>query len=94
LVLPCFTSIAHAFSGLVSAAPSDSLGFPATCHGPQARGNNIFPRLAGQHGDYLVRQALAIQSDLRASPVMRDVIKNLSPDQMRAVATYLESLSP
>jgi cytochrome c553 len=73
-----------------------SQGIPAcaTCHGPQARGNNIFPRLAGQHGDYLVRQALAIQSDLRASPVMRDVIKDLSPDQMRAVATYLESLSP
>jgi cytochrome c553 len=71
-----------------------SQGIPAcaTCHGPQARGNNIFPRLAGQHGDYLVRQALAIQSD--ASPVMRDVIKDLSPDQMRAVATYLESLSP
>jgi len=73
-----------------------SQGIPAcaTCHGPQARGNNIFPRLAGQHGDYLVRQALAIQSDLRAAPVMRDVIKDLSQDQMRAVATYLESLSP
>ena len=73
-----------------------SQGIPAcaTCHGPQARGNNIFPRLAGQHGDYLVRQALAIQSDLRAAPVMRDVIKDLSQDQMRAVATYLESLNP
>jgi cytochrome c553 len=73
-----------------------SQGIPAcaTCHGPQARGNNIFPRLAGQHGDYLVRQALAIQRDLRAAPVMRDVIKDISQDQMRAVATYLESLSP
>src|SRR3984957_15736103 len=59
-----------------------SQGVPAcaTCHGPQARGDNIFPRLAGQHGDYLIRQALAIQSDLRAAPVMRDVIKNLSQD--------------
>src|ERR1700680_375026 len=42
----------------------------ATCHGPQARGNDIFPRLAGQHADYLVRQALVIQSTLRAAPVM------------------------
>jgi cytochrome c553 len=66
----------------------------ATCHGPQARGNNIFPRLAGQHADYLVKQALAIQRALRAAPVMHDVIKDLSQDQMRAVATYLESLSP
>jgi cytochrome c553 len=31
---------------------------------------------------------------LRAAPVMHDVIKDLSQDQMRAVATYLESLSP
>jgi cytochrome c553 len=73
-----------------------SQGIPAcaTCHGPQARGNDIFPRLAGQHADYLVRQALVIQSALRAAPVMHDVIKDLSQEQMRAVATYLESLSP
>src|SRR6202790_5246035 len=73
-----------------------SQGIPAcaTCHGPQARGNNIFPRLAGQHADYLVKQALVIQSALRAAPVMHEVIKDLSQDQMRAVATYLESLSP
>ena len=37
----------------------------ATCHGPQARGNNIFPRLAAQHADYLVKQALVIQRGLR-----------------------------
>jgi cytochrome c553 len=73
-----------------------SQGVPAcaTCHGPGARGNDIFPRLAGQHADYLVKQALVIQRDLRASPVMHNVIKNLSQDQMRAVASYLESLSP
>jgi cytochrome c553 len=73
-----------------------SQGIPAcaTCHGPQARGHDIFPRLAGQHADYLVKQVLVIQRDLRISPVMHDVIKNLSQDQMRAVATYLESLSP
>jgi len=73
-----------------------SQGVPAcaTCHGPQARGNNIFPRLAGQHADYLVKQALVIQRGLRAAPVMHDVLKDLSHDQMRAVATYLESLSP
>ena len=73
-----------------------SQGIPAcaSCHGPQARGNDIFPRLAGQHADYLVKQALVIQRTLRAAPVMHDVIKDLSQDQMRAVATYLESLSP
>ncbi|HSY07696.1 MAG TPA: c-type cytochrome [Steroidobacteraceae bacterium] len=73
-----------------------SQGTPAcaTCHGSQALGNNIFPRLAGQHADYLIKQALVIQRDLRAAPVMHEVIKDLSPEQMRAVATYVESLSP
>jgi cytochrome c553 len=71
-------------------------GIPAcaSCHGPQALGNEGFPRLAGQHADYLVKQALMIQRGLRASPVMHEVLRNVSPDQMRAVATYLESLSP
>jgi cytochrome c553 len=69
-------------------------GIPAcaSCHGPQAHGNNIFPRLAGQHADYLVKQMLVIQSALRAAPVMHGVIKDLAQDQMRAVAIYLESL--
>ena len=74
--------------------PAQGVPACASCHGPEARGNNIFPQLAGQHADYLVRQALAIQRALRAAPVMHDVIKDLSQDQMRAVATYLESLSP
>jgi cytochrome c553 len=71
-------------------------GIPAcaTCHGPQARGNNIFPRLAGQHAAYLVKQMLVIQSALRAAPVMHGVIKDLPQEQMRAVATYLESIGP
>jgi len=73
-----------------------SQGIPAcaTCHGPQARGNAIFPRLAGQHADYLVKQMLVIQSALRAAPVMHGVIKDLAHEQMRDVATYLESLGP
>jgi cytochrome c553 len=74
--------------------PSQGIPACANCHGPQARGSNISPRLAGQHADYLVRQALAFQSALRAAPVMHQVVKELSRDQMRAVAIYLESLSP
>lgn len=66
----------------------------ASCHGPQARGAGMFPRLAGQHGDYLVKQMLVIQNALRVAPVMHGVIKDLSLTQMRAVATYLETLGP
>lgn len=63
----------------------------ATCHGPLAQGNGPFPRLAGQHAPYLLKQLLVIQSALRTAPVMHGVIKDLNRDQMLAVAAYLEA---
>ena len=64
----------------------------ASCHGAKAEGNGPFPRLAGQHAPYLLRQLLVIQSVLRTAPVMHGVIKDLNKDQMQAVVAYLESI--
>ncbi len=64
----------------------------ASCHGPLAQGNGPFPRLAGQHAPYLLKQLLAIQNVLRTAPVMHGVIKDLNRDQMQAVVAYLESI--
>jgi len=66
----------------------------ATCHGDHAQGNGPIPRLAGQHAPYLLKQMLVIQSVLRLAPVMHGVIKDLSREQMQAVAAYLEGLGP
>lgn len=63
----------------------------ATCHGAGAEGVAIFPRLAGQHAAYVVRQLDVIQRQFRDSPVMHGVIKALSPAEMKAVAEYLQS---
>lgn len=64
----------------------------ASCHGPNAQGMNIFPRLAGQHAPYLLKQLLVIQSVLRTAPVMHGVVKDLTKRQMDAVVAYLESI--
>jgi len=64
----------------------------ASCHGSLAQGNGPFPRLAGQHAPYLLKQLLAIQNVLRTAPVMHGVIKDLNRDQMQAVVAYLESI--
>jgi cytochrome c553 len=64
----------------------------ASCHGAHAEGLAMFPRLAGQHAPYLLRQLLVIQSVLRTAPVMHGVIKDLTKDQMQAVVAYLESI--
>lgn len=63
----------------------------ATCHGKHAEGNGIFPRLAGQHAEYILRQLTVIQSRLRESPVMHGIIKDLKPEDMKAVAAFLQS---
>lgn len=65
-----------------------------TCHGKDAEGNATFPRLAGQHSEYLVKQLVLFKSQLRAdaaAPIMHNVTTGLSFDQMEAVAAYLES---
>jgi len=69
-------------------------GIPAcnTCHGAKAEGLAVFPRLAGQHAPYLLKQLLVIQNVLRTAPVMHGVVKDLTKDQMQAVVAYLESI--
>jgi cytochrome c553 len=64
----------------------------ASCHGPHAEGMAVFPRLAGQHAPYLLKQLLVIQSALRTAPVMHGVVKDLNRDQMQAVVVYLGSI--
>lgn len=61
------------------------------CHGMNAEGMAVFPRLAGQHSEYLYIQLKLIQNKLRESPVMHGLIKQLHGDEISAVVTYLQS---
>jgi cytochrome c553 len=64
----------------------------ASCHGANAEGAAAFPRLAGQHIDYLVAQLKGFKSGLRANaPIMLGVTKTMSTEEMTAVATYAAS---
>ena len=68
-------------------------GIPAcaSCHGADAKGLADFPRLAGQHAKYVVKQLQYIQTLVRSAPVMHGIIKDITPDEMRAVAAYVQS---
>jgi len=67
---------------------SPDRGIPACagCHGVNAEGFSAVPRLAGQHAQYLVSQMQMLRV-----PVMHSVMRDLSDDEMVAVATYLQS---
>jgi cytochrome c553 len=54
-------------------------------------GKADFPRLAGQHAKYIVKQLNYIQSLVRAAPVMHGIVKDLTPAEIVAVATYVQS---
>ena len=68
-------------------------GIPAcmSCHGANAEGMADFPRLAGQHEKYLVKQLNYIQSLVRTAPVMHGIVKELTPIEIQAVAAYVQS---
>jgi cytochrome c553 len=64
----------------------------AACHGPEAHGTDMFPRLAGQHAQYLVKQLRSFRNNLRNVAIMHGVAQGLQLGDMRAAATYLDSM--
>lgn len=74
--------------------PSQGVPACAICHGADARGTDSYPRLAGQHAQYLLKQLRAFQSNLRNVAVMHGVAQTLHGDDMKAVALYLQSAGP
>lgn len=77
-----------------------TIGNPATgmpscdgCHSADASGGGRFPRLAGQHRDYLVKQLKDIKAGRRnSSPLMRAVTDRMNDLEMKALAVYLSGL--
>lgn len=65
-----------------------------SCHGARGQGNASFPRLAGQHSDYVMKQLMVFQrTDQRPEgAMMKTVAHLLTADDMMAVANYAQSL--
>jgi cytochrome c553 len=68
-------------------------GVCAMCHGDQGESTSeIFPRLAGQHAEYIVKQLKAFKSGERKSTAMADMVANLKEDEMAALGRYYEKM--
>lgn len=73
--------------------PARNVRACASCHGDKAEGQAGFPRLAGLHADYVVRQLNAFRTPLRPhGVVMKGETRSLTPAEMRALAAYVHSL--
>jgi len=66
----------------------------ASCHSPNGAGIPAqFPRLAGQHAEYVVNQLKAFRSGERANaPMMKVIAAKLSDSEIDAVADYMQGL--
>ena len=64
-----------------------------SCHGAEGKGSDQFPRLAGQHADYLVKQLTVFQrTDQRPEGgVMKVVAHGMTSSDMQHVAAYLQT---
>jgi len=61
------------------------------CHGMEGESSSeVFPRLAGQHGEYIAKQLENFKSGKRKSTAMADMVVKLTPDEMVALGQYFE----
>lgn len=81
-------------------AGNPTSGVPACsgCHGPAGAGQGLskFPRLAGQHADYVKQTLTNFRSQQRANDpngMMRGVASRLTDDEMAAVSQYIQGLT-
>jgi cytochrome c553 len=71
----------------------------ASCHGPQAKGNEAFPRLGGQLHDYIYNKLTNWSRERGQNPkapdtsaIMEPIAHSLTESQIRAVAAYVSYL--
>jgi cytochrome c553 len=71
----------------------------ASCHGPEAKGDGQFPRLAGQLSDYVVNKLTnwtkergQKPAEPDASAIMQPIAHSLTEQQIKAVAAYVNNL--
>jgi len=78
-------------------AGNNETGVPACtgCHGPNGMGLNLakFPRVSGQHADYLSKTLKDFRAGNRANDpngMMRGVADRMTDDEIDAVAKYMQ----
>ncbi|MEQ1775704.1 MAG: cytochrome c [Burkholderiales bacterium] len=82
----------HAMAGNPAAGKEIAKKTCAACHG--ADGNSAsadFPKLSGQHYDYLVKSMQGYKSGVRKNPIMAPMAANLSQRDIEDLAAYFSS---
>lgn len=97
LALVAANSISHGASSNPGRISNMVIQRCIDCHGPTGQGSNSqFPKLSGQHADYLVQQMFNFKSGARKSSVMAPQLADLTGDEIIQLARHFsgENLIP
>ena len=98
-------ALAIAFTALAVSAPvavagdaaagAKKVGTCVACHGAKGvSANPLWPNLAGQKDQYLIKQMKAYRDGGRQDPMMSPMAKPLSDEDIADIAAYYSSLDP
>jgi cytochrome c553 len=79
----------HGMAANIEAGKKKAAEVCAACHGPD--GNSpapAFPKLAGQHADYLAKTLSEYKSGVRKDPIMAGMAAPLSKEDIENLAAY------
>lgn len=88
---------AAGFGKMIFFEGNEETGVPACvgCHQPQGAGHLVYPRIGGQHVQYVTQQLKNFASSDRSNDVsrfMRVLAKRMSDEEIQSVAEYLVGL--
>ena len=77
--------------------PAQGVAACIACHGPNGQGNPeaMFPKVAGQHATYAINTMRDFRDNERSNDngrMMRNVVQNMSDEDIAAVAQYMAGL--
>ncbi len=82
-------------SGKPEGTAPKAAGLCVSCHGQDGVAiAPMYPSLAGQHEDYLVRALDEYKHGGRKNPIMKGFTANLSDADIEAIATYFSRMTP
>ena len=93
IALVCSSWLVHAGDKVDLARAEEIVGGRCfLCHGPEgASASPVFPRLAGQHSEYIARQLADFKSGKRQSDTMQAQVGDLTADEMKALGVFFEA---
>lgn len=94
LLVPLLVSAMGSVVAQTDAARAEKIvsGSCFLCHGENGESSSeIFPKLAGQHANYIAKQLENFKTGKRKSTAMADMSSRLSAEDMVALGAYFES---